>query len=69
MRIPGIKDKVLFLLGANFPNTDYPQLRYRVSKKTAWLYFFLRPFLVIAKALKALSRKVATIFSSIKFRQ
>jgi hypothetical protein len=68
MRIPSIKDKVLFLLGAIFPSPDFLRLRYHVSKKTAWLYFFLRPFLVIAKALKALSRTTATIFSSIKSR-
>jgi hypothetical protein len=69
MRIPSIKDKALFLLGANFPSPDFLRLRYHVSKKVAWLYFFLRPFLVIAKALKALSRTVTTVFLSIKFRQ
>jgi hypothetical protein len=69
MRIPGIKDKALFLLGTNFPSPDFLRFRYHVSKKVAWLYFFLRPFLVITKALKALSRTVATVFSSIKFRQ
>jgi hypothetical protein len=66
MRLPGIKDKVLFLLGANFPSPDYLHLRYQVSKKTAWLLFFLRPFLVIGKAFKALFRAAAAIFSSIK---
>jgi len=69
MRIPGIKDKALFLLGANFPSPAFLRLRYHVSKKVAWLYFFLRPFLVMAKALKALSRTVARVFSSIKSRQ
>jgi hypothetical protein len=66
MRIPGIKDKVLFLLGAHFPSTDYLRLRYQVSKKVAWLLFSLRPFLVIGKAVKALFRAVAAICSSIK---
>jgi hypothetical protein len=69
MRVPGIKDKALFLLGTNFPSPAFLRFRYHVSKTVAWLYFFLRPFLVIAKALKALSRTVATVFSSIKFRQ
>ena len=69
MRIPGIKDKVLFLLGANFPSPDFLRLRYHVSKKVAWLYFFLRPFLVIVKVLKALSRTVAAVFAPTKSRQ
>lgn len=69
MRIPGIKDKALFLLGANFPGPDFLRLRYHVSKKVAWFYFFLRPFLVIVRALKALSRTPATVFSSIKSRR
>ena len=69
IRIPGIKDKALFLLGANFPSPDFLRFRYHVSKKVAWPYFFLRPFLVIAKALKALSRTGAAILASIASRQ
>jgi hypothetical protein len=69
MRVPGIKDKALFLLGVYFPSPSFLRLRYQVSKKVAWLYFFLRPFLVIAKALKALSRTGAAVLASITSRQ
>jgi len=53
--LPGIINKFIFLLGALFPSPDFLQTRYQTKRKTeAYLYFFLRPFLIAHKCIKEL---------------
>jgi hypothetical protein len=55
LRLPGTKNKFIFLLGAIFPSITFLQIRYQTSRKIpAYIYSFLRPFLIVYKCLKEL---------------
>lgn len=51
--LPGIKEKVHFLLGVLFPGTEFLKIRYHAhTKPLVWAFFLLRPFLASLKAAK-----------------
>jgi hypothetical protein len=53
--LPGTINKFIFLLGALFPSPDFLQTWYQTKRKMeAYLYFFLRPFLIAHKCMKEL---------------
>jgi hypothetical protein len=57
--LPGINEKLRFVLGGLFPGSEFLQIRYHLrSKRFAWVYFLLRPFLatfkVVTQALSSL---------------
>jgi hypothetical protein len=56
LKIPGLKNKFLFLFGAFFPNMDYLKLHYNTnSTLITFLYFIFRPFFIIGKFIKNLN--------------
>ena len=55
LRLSGLRNKLLFLIGAIFPSPTFLSVRYHTSSKIfASFYYFFRPLLIVSKCLKDL---------------